>query len=126
MTMVRAGTGLGVGYEKLRYVIVFKNKSLLDTFKTVGGDVGASGHLVAKGFGKGAGTGVQRSFDPMLSVYQLSDAGLAAEASWGATVFAPDPILNPNKPSAEPAAASNPAKGQQPSESGASVAKEEP
>jgi lipid-binding SYLF domain-containing protein len=124
MTMVRAGTGLGVGYEKLRYVIVFKNKSLLDTFKTVGGDVGASGHLVAKGFGKGAGTGVQRSFDPMLSVYQISDAGLAAEASWGATVFAPDPTLNPKMPSPEPAAASNSATGQQTLESGRADVKE--
>jgi lipid-binding SYLF domain-containing protein len=126
MTMARAGTGLGVGYEKSRYVMVFKNKSLLETFKTVGGDIGASGHLVAKGFGKGAGTGVQASFDPMLSVYQLSDAGLAAEASWGASVFAPDPTLNPKKPLPEPAAASNSAKGQQPLESGATVAKEEP
>lgn len=126
MTMVRAGTGFGVGYEKLRYVMVFKNKSLLDTFKTVGGDVGASGHLVAKGFGKGAGTGVQRSFDPMLSVYQISDAGLAAEASWGATVFAPDPTLNPKKPSPEPAADSNSATGQQPLKSDASLAKEGP
>ncbi|HTP05154.1 MAG TPA: hypothetical protein VMM54_08375 [Nitrospirota bacterium] len=56
---------------------------------------------------------MQRSFDPMLSVYPLSDAGLAAEAGWGATVFAPDPILSPEKPSAGPAAASNSAKGQQ-------------
>jgi hypothetical protein len=31
MTMARAGTGLGVGYEKSRYIIVFKSKSLLDT-----------------------------------------------------------------------------------------------
>jgi lipid-binding SYLF domain-containing protein len=122
MTMARAGTGLGVGYEKARYVIAFKNKSLLDTFKTVGADVGASGHLVAKGFGKGAGAGVQRSFDPMLSVYQITDAGLAAEASWGATVFAPDPILNPKKPP-EPADST---KEQQPVKIDPSKAQEEP
>jgi lipid-binding SYLF domain-containing protein len=125
MTMARAGTGLGVGYEKSRYIIAFKSKSLLDTFKTVGGDVGASGHVVAKGFGKGAGTGVQKSFDPMVSVYQITDAGLAAEASWGATIFAPDPTLNPKKPSPEPAAASSSSKGQS-LKSDASVAKEEP
>ncbi|MGE5856506.1 MAG: hypothetical protein ACM34C_08070 [Syntrophaceae bacterium] len=104
MTMARAGTGPGVGYQKFRSVIVFKNKTLLDTFKTVGGDIGASGHLVVKGFGKGGGVGGEMSFDPMLSVYQITDHGLAAEASWGATVFAPDPILNPKKPSPEPAA----------------------
>jgi lipid-binding SYLF domain-containing protein len=94
MTMARAGTGPGVGYQKFRSIIVFKNKKLLDTFRTVGGDIGASGHLVAKGFGAGGGVGGELSFDPMLSIYQITDRGLAAEASWGATVFAPDPTLN--------------------------------
>ena len=103
MTMARAGTGPGVGYEKFRYVIAFKNKTLLDTFKTVGGDIGASGHLVAKGFDTGGSVGAQVSFDPELSVYQLTESGLAAEASWGATAYVPDPFLNPGKPSPEPA-----------------------
>lgn len=101
MTMARAGTGPGVGFENFRYVIVFKNKTLLNTFKTVGGDIGASGHLVAKGFDKGGSLGTQVSFDPELSVYQITDSGVAAEASWGATAFVPDPFLNPDKPSPE-------------------------
>jgi lipid-binding SYLF domain-containing protein len=103
MTMARAGTGPGVGYQKFRSIIVFKNKTLLDTFKTVGGDIGASGHLVVKGFGMGGGVGGEMSFDPMLSVYQITDHGLAAEASWGATAFVPDPFLNPEQPSPAPA-----------------------
>lgn len=94
MTMARAGTGPGIGYQKFRSIIVFKNKKLLDTFRTIGGDIGASGHLVVKGFGAGGGVGGELSFDPMLSIYQITDRGLAAEASWGATVFAPDPTLN--------------------------------
>lgn len=93
MTMARAGTGPGLGYEKFRAVIAFKNRKLFDTFKTVGGDIGASGHLVAKGFGMGGGVGGEKSFNPMLSIYQITDKGLAAEVSWGATVFAPDPTL---------------------------------
>jgi lipid-binding SYLF domain-containing protein len=104
MTMARAGTGPGVGYERFRYVIAFKNKTLLDTFKTVGGDIGASGHFVAKGFDMGGSVGAQVSFDPALSVYQITQSGLAAEASWGATAFVPDPFLNPKKPSPGPAA----------------------
>ncbi len=103
MTMARAGTGPGVGYEQFRYVIVFKNKTLFDTFKTVGGDIGASGHLVARGYDMGGSVGAQMSFDPELSVYQITDHGLAAEASWGATAFVPDPFLNPKKPSPAPA-----------------------
>ncbi len=97
MTMARAGTGPGIGYERFRYVIVFKSKKLLDTFKTVGGDIGASGHFVAKGFDMGGSVGAQVSFDPELSVYQLTESGLAAEASWGATAYVPDPFLNPPK-----------------------------
>lgn len=93
MTMARAGTGPGLGYEKFRAVIAFKNRKLFDTFKTVGGDIGASGHLVAKGFDMGGGVGGEKSFNPMLSIYQITDKGLAAEVSWGATVFAPDPTL---------------------------------
>jgi lipid-binding SYLF domain-containing protein len=103
MTMARAGTGPGIGYEQFGYVIVFKNKKLLDTFKTVGGDIGASGHLVARGFDTGGSVGAQMSFDPELYVYQITEDGLAAEASWGATAFVPDPFLNPSKPSPEPA-----------------------
>jgi lipid-binding SYLF domain-containing protein len=103
MTMARAGTGPGVGYERFRYVIVFKNKTLLDAFKTVGGDVGASGHLVARGYDMGGSVGAQMSFDPELSVYQITESGLAAEASWGVTAFVPDPFLNPKKPPPEPA-----------------------
>jgi lipid-binding SYLF domain-containing protein len=103
MTMARAGTGPGVGYEKFRLVIVFKNKTLLDMFKTVGGDIGASGHLVARGFDTGGSVGAQMSFNPELSLYQITQSGLAAEASWGATAFVPDPFLNPEKPSPEPA-----------------------
>ncbi len=98
MTMARAGTGPGVGYQKFRAVIVFKNRKLLEQFKTAGGDIGAAGHLAVKGFGTGGSVGGEVSFNPMMSLYQVTDHGLAAEASWGATVFAPDPTLNEEKP----------------------------
>ena len=97
MTMARAGTGPGVGYQKFRAVIVFRNRTLLEQFKTAGGDIGAAGHLAVKGFGTGGSVGGEVSFNPMISVYRITDHGLAAEASWGATVFAPDPTLNEEK-----------------------------
>jgi lipid-binding SYLF domain-containing protein len=98
MTMARAGTGPGVGYQKFRAVIVFKNRKLLEQFKTAGGDIGAAGHLVVKGFGTGGSVGGEVSFDPLLDLYQITDHGLAAEASWGATAFAPDHSLNDGRP----------------------------
>ena len=98
MVMARVGTGPGVGYEKFRGIIVFKSKKVLHAFKTVGGDIGASGHLVVKEFNKGGGVGFQVSFDPELSMYQITESGLAAEISWGATAFLPDPTLKEAAP----------------------------
>lgn len=90
ITMTRLGTGPGVGYEKFRSVIVFKSKKILDLFKTAGADVEASGHLVLKDGTDGGTLGAETSFNPDLSVYQFTDFGLAAEASWGGVAFLPD------------------------------------
>src|SRR4029079_7539854 len=42
MKMTRVGTGPGVGYKAFRQLMVFKDRSLFETFQTVGADVGAS------------------------------------------------------------------------------------
>ena len=90
ITLTRVGTGPGVGYERFRSVIVFKNKKLLDLFKSVGADVEASGHLVLKDRTDGGILGEEASFNPELSVHQFTDFGLAAEASWGGVAILPD------------------------------------
>jgi lipid-binding SYLF domain-containing protein len=90
VTMTRLGTGPGVGYEKFRSVIVFKSKKILDLFKSAGADVEASGHLVLKDGTDGGALGAETSFNPDLSVYQFTDFGFAAEASWGGVAFLPD------------------------------------
>jgi lipid-binding SYLF domain-containing protein len=90
MTMTRLGTGPGVGFEKFRSVVVFKNKKVLDLFKSAGADVEASGHLMLKDGTDGGILGAQASFNPELAVYQITDFGLAAEASWGGVAFLPD------------------------------------
>ena len=89
MRAVRAGTGPGVGYQRLSQIFVFKSEAALSQFKlgnAAGGDVSAS---------VTAGTAAtQYSFNPYITVYQLSEKGFALQANWGGTAYFVDPDLN--------------------------------
>lgn len=89
MRTARAGTGPGVGYQNLYQVFVFKSREAMEQFKLggkAGGDVGAS---------VTAGTaGEQISFNPYITVYQVSRSGFAVQANWGGTAYFVDPDLN--------------------------------
>ena len=96
MKMHRLGTGPGLGFKKYKQVLVFKSRKVLETFKTVGADVNASGDATVKltehGDGKVLDTAV--SLDPMISVYQLTDRGVLLQANWGGMAYLPDGTLN--------------------------------
>jgi lipid-binding SYLF domain-containing protein len=95
MTMVRAGTGPGIGYKKYRQLLVFKDRTVFDTFRTLGADVGASADATLKvGEGKGLSLDGSKSFNPTLSVYQITDRGALLQANWGGVAYAPDSALN--------------------------------
>lgn len=88
MLSTRAGTGPGLGKQKVYQVFVFKNRSALDQFVmagSAGGDLGAS---VSTGTG-----GMTRSFNPSIEIYQIPESGLAVQASWGGTVYTVDAQL---------------------------------
>ena len=89
MRAIRAGTGPGIGYQRLYQIFVFKNATALSQFRvsdTAGGDVSAS---------VTAGTsGKQYSFNPYITVYQVSEKGFAIQANWGGTGYVIDPNLN--------------------------------
>lgn len=85
MLSVRAGTGPGIGRQRLYQVFVFKNKEAMSQFTLaggLGGDVSATATV-----GK---DGLLRSFNPSISVYQIPESGLAVQASWGGTVYSVD------------------------------------
>ena len=87
MTMVRAGTGPGVGYKEFKQVIVFKTKKAMDLFLSAGVDVGSSfdfGSVFQKG----------QSFNPDFTLYQITDKGFTAQANWGGTKYFKDAELN--------------------------------
>ena len=94
MKMTRAGTGPGVGYKSFRQLLVFKDRKLFDTFKTLGADVGASADATMKIGDKGMAIAPNTSFNPLLSVYQITDRGALLQANWGGVAYLPDANLN--------------------------------
>ena len=98
MSMTRAGTGPGVGFKSYRQLMVFKDRGLFDTFRTVGADVGASADATLKTSGsKGVTLDGSTSFNPQLSVYQITDRGALLQANWGGVAYLPDAELNAAK-----------------------------
>jgi lipid-binding SYLF domain-containing protein len=94
MKMRRAGTGPGVGYKSFRQLMVFKDRSLFDQFRKLGADVGASADATMKIGGKGVAVDPNVSFNPQLSIYQITDRGALLQANWGGVAYAPDADLN--------------------------------
>jgi lipid-binding SYLF domain-containing protein len=95
MKMTRAGTGPGVGYKKFRQLMVFKDRALFDNFRSLGADIGASADATMKIGGKGVAVDPNVSFNPLLSIYQITDSGALLQANWGGVAYVPDADLNP-------------------------------
>ncbi len=95
MKMTRAGTGPGVGYKKFRQLMVFKDRALFDNFRSLGADIGASADATMKIGGKGVAVDPNVSFNPLLSIYQITDSGALLQANWGGVAYLPDADLNP-------------------------------
>jgi lipid-binding SYLF domain-containing protein len=88
MTSQRAGTGPGVGKQRVFQVFVFKSKSAMDQFVLTGGLGGDISGSVSTGT-----DGTVRSFNPQIDIYQLTVSGMALQASWGGTVYKVDSDL---------------------------------
>ena len=88
MLSSRAGTGPGVGKQRVFQIFVFKSKGAMDQFVLaggLGGDVSGSAST---------GTdGMVRSFNPQIDIYQITISGMAVQASWGGTVYKVDADL---------------------------------
>ena len=94
MKMKRLGSGPGLGYKSFRQLMVFKDRSLFDQFRKLGADVGASADATMKIGGKGVAVDPNVSFNPKLSVYQITDRGALLQANWGGVAYSPDAELN--------------------------------
>ena len=88
MTSQRAGTGPGVGKQRVYQVFVFKTKDAMGQFTLSGGLGGDVSGSVSTGTG-----GMARSFNPSVDIYQVPESGMAVQASWGGTIYSVDSDL---------------------------------
>jgi lipid-binding SYLF domain-containing protein len=87
MKMNFAGLGPGIGVKDFRAVLIFKNKQTFTEF--VDGDWEFGGHAdaAAKSDEKGAATGGEMYIDDDIEIYQMTEAGVALQATVAGSYF---------------------------------------
>lgn len=93
MKMGEAGVGLGIGVKDFRLVFVFHSEAALNQFTEKGWALGVSADAAAKASEQGGAVGGEATVDN-ITVYQLTEAGLALQATVKGTKFWKDPELN--------------------------------
>ena len=94
MKMVSAGLGLGLGVKDFRGVFVFTSKEALDRFTEHGWDASAQADAAAKAGSKGDAWAGAVDVAPGIKLYQLTEHGLALQATIQGTKYWRDDELN--------------------------------
>ena len=87
MKMNLLGVGLGLGLKDFRAVLIFKDKKVFNEF--VDGDFEFGGHAdaAAKSNEKGAAAGGEMYVEEDIEIYQLTETGVALQATLAGTYF---------------------------------------
>ncbi|MDA1372674.1 MAG: YSC84-related protein [Proteobacteria bacterium] len=93
MRMGEVGIGLGAGVKDFRVVFAFHDEDALDRFMEVGILVGGQADAAAKAGDLGAAVGGEAVMDNV-TVYQLTQSGLALQATVKGTRYWQDANLN--------------------------------
>jgi lipid-binding SYLF domain-containing protein len=93
MKMGEVGIGLGLGAKDYRAVFVFHDESTMRKFVDSGWEFGGHADAAAKASDKGAAVGGQTLLDH-ITVYQLTESGLALQATVKGTKYWQDEGLN--------------------------------
>jgi lipid-binding SYLF domain-containing protein len=93
MKMGEAGVGFGLGIKDFRAVFVFHNRTTLDRFLNSGWEFGGHADAAAKAGDKGGALAGELLFDG-ITVYQLTQNGLALQATVKGTKYWKDDELN--------------------------------
>ncbi|TQF71209.1 YSC84-related protein [Pseudoalteromonas luteoviolacea] len=93
MNMAEGGVGLGLGVKDYRLVLVFHTQKALNTFVENGWTFGGNADAAAKASEKGASMQGELYYGDM-SVYTMTNSGLALQATVKGTKFWPDSKLN--------------------------------
>ena len=94
MKMIELQAGLGLGVDKFRVVFVFDNQRAFDGFVNSGWEFGGQSTVGAKVGDKGGAMAGAVAVADGVWMYQLTDAGLAAEISATGTKYYKDEDLN--------------------------------
>lgn len=94
MCMGQGGVGVGLGVKDFRAVFIFDDRRVLDKFLSSGWQFGAEADAAAKGGGAGAAASGAIAVAPGLRVYQLTENGLALQATVHGTKFWRDAFVN--------------------------------
>ncbi|MDH3239928.1 MAG: hypothetical protein OEO83_04600 [Alphaproteobacteria bacterium] len=94
MNMGSAGLGLGLGVKDFRGVFVFTKKKSLDWFVNEGWDASAQADAAAKAGDKGGAWAGAVDVAPGIYLYQLTEHGLALQATIQGTKYWKSSSLN--------------------------------
>ena len=94
MKMASAGIGIGLGVKDFRGIFVFHTRKALDTFINTGWDFAGQADAAAKSGDKGGEINVAGTVVNGVSLYQLTKAGLALQATLQGTKYWIDKKLN--------------------------------
>lgn len=93
MKMGELGVGLGLGVKDFRALFLFDSPEVMQRFIDKGWSFGGQADAAAKAQDKGAAFGKEVVADGM-RVYQLTESGIALQATLKGTKFWKDPELN--------------------------------
>lgn len=93
MRMGEVGIGLGLGVKDFRAVFVFRDRATLDKFIDSGWEFGGHADAAAKASDKGGAVGGEALIDG-IKIYQLTQSGLALQATVKGTKYWKDDELN--------------------------------
>jgi lipid-binding SYLF domain-containing protein len=93
MKMGEVGIGFGLGIKDFRAVFVFHDHRTMQNFVSNGWEVGAHADAAAKAGDKGGAVGGEILLDGV-TIYQLTETGLALQATLKGTKYWKDSELN--------------------------------
>jgi lipid-binding SYLF domain-containing protein len=94
MKMRSVGVGLGMGVKDFRAIFIFKNQDVLHEFVEKGWEFGGQADAAAKSGEKGGAASGEAYIDTDIVIYELTEAGVALQATVGGAKFWKDKNLN--------------------------------
>ena len=87
MKMNFVGVGPGLGVKDFKAVLIFKNKETFNEFLDGEWEFGGHADATAKSDEKGAAVGGEMYIEDDIEIYQLTEAGIALQATVAGTYF---------------------------------------